>query len=225
MAITTEGKCLCCGGVFSKSTMNKHLQNCIPRKMEYKSADIGGTESYYCIFVQGQYSPEFWIYVDIPANTTLKVLDGFLRGIWLECCGHMSQFIINKQTYSSYADREFGERSMNTKLNGVLTVDQQFRHEYDFGSTTYLKLKVVAEFNGKKRKNKAKLMARNNPPVIKCSYCGNPATNICCECIYDGKGYLCDTCLEKHECGEEMYMPIVNSPRSGVCGYTGGIYD
>ena len=105
----------------------------------------------------------------------------------------MSQFIINKQTYSSYANREFGERSLITKLSNILTVSEQFKHEYDFGSTTYLKLKVVAEFNGKKRKNKAKLMARNNPPVIECSYCENPATNICCECIYDGKGYLCDS--------------------------------
>ncbi|NLV21155.1 MAG: plasmid pRiA4b ORF-3 family protein [Syntrophomonadaceae bacterium] len=225
MAKTTKGNCLCCGGVFGKTAMSTHLQTCITRKAEYETDEINKTESYYCIFVQGQYSPQYWIYVDIPANTTLKVLDGFLRDIWLECCGHMSQFIIGKRIYSSYADKEFGDRSMSTKLSSVLTVGDKFKHEYDLGSTTCLQLKVIAEFSGKKRKKKVRLLARNNPPVIECSYCGNPATNICCECIYDGQGFLCDTCLEKHECGEEMSMPIVNSPRSGVCGYTGGIYD
>ena len=53
----------------------------------------------------------------------------------------------------------------------------------------------------------------------------NPATNICCHCIYDGDGWLCDACLDKHECGEEMFLPVVNSPRVGVCAFEGGCYD
>ncbi len=31
----------------------------------------------------------------------------------------------------------------------------------------------------------------------------------------------CDKCIEAHECGEDYVMPIVNSPRTGVCGYVG----
>ncbi len=42
------------------------------------------------------------------------------------------------------------------------------------------------------------------------------------ECLYDGRrGYLCEACLADHECDEEMFMPLVNSPRTGVCGYVG----
>jgi hypothetical protein len=26
---------------------------------------------------------------------------------------------------------------------------------------------------------------------------------------------------EEHECGEEALLPVVNSPRMGMCGYTG----
>ena len=33
--------------------------------------------------------------------------------------------------------------------------------------------------------------------------------------------FVCDQCLESHECGEEMVLDVVNSPRMGVCGYVG----
>jgi hypothetical protein len=33
--------------------------------------------------------------------------------------------------------------------------------------------------------------------------------------------FYCDKCLTKHECGDEMSLPVVNSPRMGVCGYCG----
>jgi hypothetical protein len=29
------------------------------------------------------------------------------------------------------------------------------------------------------------------------------------------------TCAGGHECGEEMLLPVVNSPRVAMCGYTG----
>ena len=38
---------------------------------------------------------------------------------------------------------------------------------------------------------------------------------------YEDKGYLCDECAKGHECGEEMLLPIVNLPQTGVCGYAG----
>ena len=47
------------------------------------------------------------------------------------------------------------------------------------------------------------------------------ATGLYTQCIYEDKGCLCDACAKSHECGEEMLLPLVNSPRAGVCGYTG----
>jgi hypothetical protein len=32
--------------------------------------------------------------------------------------------------------------------------------------------------------------------------------------------FFCDSCAEKHE-HEEMLLPVVNSPRMGVCAYDG----
>jgi hypothetical protein len=46
------------------------------------------------------------------------------------------------------------------------------------------------------------------PPLISCEVCGKPATEVC---------------AGEHECGEEMLLPVVNSPRVGMCGYTGPV--
>ena len=67
-----------------------------------------------------------------------------------------------------------------------------------------------------------KLIARNEMPSIKCK-CGKDAKWVCSECFYNNpeKAFLCDVCAKKHECGEDMLLPVVNSPRIGLCGYEG----
>lgn len=79
----------------------------------------------------------------------------------------------------------------------------------------------LKEYDERSMKEKVKLLARNEPPPIKCEICGKTATYVCSQCRYEGKGWLCDECASKHECGEEMLLPVVNSPRVGMCGYTG----
>lgn len=48
-----------------------------------------------------------------------------------------------------------------------------------------------------------------------------PAVSICTECYWEGDGFLCEDCMEIHECGEDMQLPACNSPRMGVCAYEG----
>jgi Zn finger protein HypA/HybF involved in hydrogenase expression len=78
-----------------------------------------------------------------------------------------------------------------------------------------------SEFEGTLKKGKVEILARNETPQIKCDQCEKPATTICTECLYDGGGWLCDDCASTHGCDEDMFLPLVNSPRAGVCGYTG----
>jgi len=33
--------------------------------------------------------------------------------------------------------------------------------------------------------------------------------------------YFCNECAKEHEYGEDMSLPVVNSPRCGVCRYKG----
>jgi len=97
-------------------------------------------------------------------------------------------------------------------------------YEYDFGSTTHLKIKVVDERTGQVTGNGIQLMARNNPPEIPCDVCGKPAVELCVMCLYEGEGALCKAHSENHKCDDDYFLPVVNSPRVGVCGYTGDAY-
>jgi hypothetical protein len=147
-------------------------------------------------------------------------LDRFLRDIWLECCGHLSAFEILGERFSVSPLDEYEEKGMNQKIGDIIKSGTIFHHEYDFGTTTVLGLKAVFEFEAN-LKNAINVLARNDTPEIKCDECGKIATQVCPQCIYDEAGWLCDDCAEDHECGEDMLLPVVNSPRVGVCGYCG----
>jgi len=213
--------------------MTKHLNSCKRRKaaMEstLKKTKVLKTKIFH-IVVEGRYLSEYWMHLEAPANATLEDLDDFLRDIWLECCGHMSAFTIQSTRYmtgggldSIWVDIDFslGEKPMNIALSKVLFQGLKFHYEYDFGTTTELALKVVAEREGEIAGKPIQLLARNEPPLILCEECGKIATQVCTECIWDDKGWLCDKCARKHECDEDMFLPVVNSPRVGMCGYTG----
>ena len=129
--------------------------------------------------------------------------------------------------FNSIAAGGFGDdttdddRLMQEKLGSKLQPGMEFTHDYDFGTTTKLKLRVAGEYTAPAIKGQLKVLARNDEPQFRCVVCGKPATQICAECAYQGQGEFCDACAEKHDCGEEMLMPLVNSPRAGVCGYCG----
>jgi Plasmid pRiA4b ORF-3-like protein len=210
--------------------MTRHLEACQQRASA--EAQAGGRQKAqktrkFHLMVEGRDLPMYWMHLDVTASTTLATLDRFLRDTWLECCGHLSAFEIGGVRYAIDAglDDEWGmdEKSMRVRLDKGFSPGQSCSYEYDYGTTTELKLKVIAERDVEaKGKGKAiQVLARNTPPVILCEECGKPATNVCSQCIFEGKGWLCDDCAEEHECGEEMLLPVVNSPRVGMCAYTG----
>jgi hypothetical protein len=110
---------------------------------------------------------------------------------------------------------------MDVALGEVLSPRMKFYHEYDFGTTTELTLRVVSERKGEFKGKSIQVLARNDPLTIICGSCRKIATQVCSQCIWSGEGWLCDECAPKHECGEDMLLPVVNSPRVGMCGYTG----
>ncbi len=173
------------------------------------------------LVVEGRHDPEYWMHLEAPAPVTLKSLDRFLRDTWLECCGHLSAFTIKGKTYTSHPSEDFGNAGMNVALGDVLRPAMRFYHQYDFGTTTELVLRVISQQEGESGRKRIQLLARNEPPPIPCGTCGELAAQVCTECIYSGKGWLCAKCAAKHKCGEEMLLQVVNSPRVGMCGYTG----
>ncbi len=48
------------------------------------------------------------------------------------------------------------------------------------------------------------------------------SVELCPYCIDSGDALFCDAHAEAHEhAAEEVCLPVVNSPRMGVCAYTG----
>jgi len=200
------GPCSICGAELKKTSAAKHLAACLattPGVTEYVIVKAVGA---------GLGDADYWLFAAVPADSSLKDLDGFLRRTWLECCGHMSAFREKRM-----------EIPMSWKIGRVAALGAKLIHEYDFGSTTELQVtfegKVIAgKLSGP---SKIKLLARNNMPEIACDVCGKTATQICTDCIYDESGLLCDNCAESHACETEFLLPVVNSPRCGVCAYEG----
>jgi hypothetical protein len=224
------GRCELCGEQFSKGTISRHLQKCVIEHEPPNAAGKKAQRETYLLSVEGTYLPEYWMRLEMAADSKFGELDLFLRDIWLECCGHMSDFRFPKleklRGRGPGAWLDFDDipneidRTMNSKLRDLVEPDDLFNYEYDFGSTTELKLKVVSNRQSQLKRGAIHLLARNLAPEILCG-CGQAAKFVCTECVCDGAGWLCKACLKKHECGDEMALPVVNSPRVGVCGYSG----
>ncbi len=206
------------------------MESCQERKKAISSIHLayrghqGPTPRTFHIMVKGADLPMYWMHLGARTDSTLADLDEYLRDTWVECCEHLSQFTIGSVTFASMPNREFRDRSMKIGLGSALVRGTEFGYEYDFGTTTELSLRVLEVWEGViNSKKPIEILARNYMPEIRCGSCkGKDATQVCAQCIYEGEvAWLCDGCSGKHECGEEMLLPVVNSPRVGMCGYTG----
>ncbi len=217
------GRCVLCGSRIAKVSMTTHLKTCAPAH----DVSHGLTSVLFELRVEGRYEPIYWLDLELKADSRLRRLDDFLRRIWLECCGHLSAFSIEGYDYLVSIDRTFGtapnERSMNARVGDVLgSGTRRFHYVYDFGSSTELSLRVWDRREGAIGRSPVRLLARNEPPVWPCSKCRESATVVCAYCVHDGEPFYCDTHAPEHECQEDAsFLPVVNSPRMGVCGYTG----
>ncbi len=216
----TRGKCHYCGREMTRGGMARHLVGCPQRHLAIMTADhsdAGKEQALYHLQVQNAYGGEFWLHLEMNGQASLQQLDSYLRGIWLECCGHLSEFYIGKK---------YGlDVSMAKKAEKVFHPDMELTHLYDFGTTSETHIRVTGVRKGKPTtKHPIALMARNDMPVYTCMECGEPAGWLCIECLseHEESGELCDVHAENHphhNYGEPM--PLVNSPRAGMCGYDG----
>ena len=200
----------------------RHLARCGQRTPSPSKVSDRSARDFHLVAV-ARHTKDYWLHIAVPVNARLSTVDQFLRGIWLECCGHLSAFSIDGVRYATSPSPDAEEASMSATLGTILDAGARFFYEYDYGSTTELVLTAVGFRERTDRKPGVRLLARNNPPERLCSECGSRklATDICVECAWTEKGFLCKECAESHSCDPGMLLPVVNSPRAGVCGYTG----
>lgn len=191
-----------------KADMVAHLRKCLPASA---GGSRGAPTNVVLIRAQANGAPIFWLDIAAKPEAKLKDLDRLLRQVWLECCGHLSEF------YGG-AHRKV---SMSTTIHAVVSsIGSHLGYVYDFGSSTELLIGFSDSVKARTDKP-VQVVARNEPPVWPCDVCAKPATAVCSQCGYEGKGFCCSEHAASHDCGDEMLLPVVNSPRMGVCGYTG----
>jgi hypothetical protein len=213
------GTCSFCDETVVKRSVIKHLSKCPQRLEKILTADAGARpqEKIWHLRVQAVGAKEYWLELEMTGSASLQSLDKYLRAIWLECCGHLSQF-----TVGGWGGTELGTAR---KANAVFEPGIVLRHLYDFGTTSETDIQALSFRLGQPLSKKPiYLMARNNPPDFSCQECGAPALWLCLECLYEDEntGFLCDEHVKDHphdNYGEPM--PVVNSPRMGMCGYEG----
>lgn len=236
--IPSKGKCAFCQKEFSKSALTLHLNTHLNEKIE---SGKPGKSYHIKIETNPRWgSTPYFLHLWIGGNCTLDDIDYFLRLIWLECCGHMSAFrfpllkrggimnFIQGMAEGNMKLDEYGDIPMNKKSKNIFRKDLTLDYQYDFGSTTELKLIVLEEYNiGADRP--IVLLSRNERPEWKCQVCGKETgTKICTVCM--DENMFCPTCAKKHakkcpDFADYAVMSVVNSPRMGVCGYEGGKID
>lgn len=212
--LISEGRCLYCGELFSQSEIGRHLG----KHLALMEKDVTGKNPVNYCHVEVE-AGEMFLHLLVKGDATMKTIDGFLRDIWLECCGHLSGF----------GHKNF-KIKMKDRVEDVFQPKVKIYHDYDYGTTTRVFL------SGKKQyqldlKDKIILLSRNEPLKLLCASCKiEPAINICIVCCYQELAFFCKKCSKKHaktceDFADYAEMPVVNSPRMGECGYTGGVID
>ena len=206
-----QGQCMTCGGDVSKQarSLTSHLEKC----GGLMASEVPGLNDALLLRIEGRYLPSYWTVVKIRPNVTLRMLDSFLRDYWVECCEHLSAF--------SFKHSEIPKAR---NVSQVFAYWKSVDYVYDFGSSTELKLSLLARIADAEG-NDIEVMAHNKARHYACNHCESDAIGICHSCSDMGEGMLCGVCAATHSCvleqGEGILTPIVNSPRVGVCGYTG----
>ena len=190
-----------------KTKMLAHLEACA------SAHDETGSPQPLVVLRFGQAGePRYWLVIEAKADAPLRNVDKLLRQLWLECCGHMSAFRLGRRELPKTIATGIAFAHPGSKVD----------YEYDFGSTTALVGELLGKRQGSIGRAPVRLLARNEPIVWPCDECEAPATLVCPYCIDVGAGLFCDAHADAHEhADEEIYLPVVNSPRMGVCGYTG----
>ncbi|MBA2284394.1 MAG: hypothetical protein H0W02_02820 [Ktedonobacteraceae bacterium] len=140
---------------------------------------------------------------------------------------HSLAHVIEIGLMESLAQADEENQYMDVELEKAVQVGTKFSYTYDYGSSTYLTLKVMAEREGVPVKDEdgdlVRILAQNVPPPMVCRECGKPATHVIAGYYDVTENALCEECAKKSEFRDGMLLPVVNSPRVGVCAYTGGV--
>lgn len=224
-------ECQFCKMVGTKVKIKNHLlQNKCEIKAQEEKTKQPLKDRVTLLEVKSYHKPAHVLLIEAGSTKTLDDLDQMLRRVWLECCGHLSAFTLGGITYNKSAEdldmMYYDDKAqlMNDVLLSSLEKNTVLEHEYDFGSTTELKITILDRYESVLyAPTGMTIMARNVYHKEKCSFCEQEAEYICSFCYeeFSCKKHKKSCACVKKEGETYMLLPLSNSPRAGVCGYEG----
>ncbi len=202
MATTkVKGVCRICEKEYAASSLLRHIKTHLTKETAPKQNDTH--------FLIRANAGHHYMYILAPLKSHLYDLDHFLRNYWMECCGHLSSFMV---------DRE--EIDMDQMMRKIFYDGFKCEYVYDWGSSTYVDIEIKGAYALPNAPKELSILVRNNPPDALCGQCEKKqATILVMEDYYNGKNpFYCADC---HDEDTEYYHRVTNSPRMGVCGYDG----
>ena len=239
--------------------MSNHLRLCIVKSTPAQGIKPGSYTRYKAdkqhIMHLGirnkDYGPgngDYWLHLAVRTDTKLHTLDRTLRDLWLECCGHLSQFTVGNVFFVSGDPFAFlypsgpvnpssvddlTENDASRFADGILeasSFDYEERSmDFAIGTVVRPKQKFGYEYDfGSTTELELRSMAmyRHAPEEqITILAQNNPPGIKCVTCGAVPK-WIFPASLQPEvaycdECakGKKDLSPVVNSPRNGVCAY------
>ncbi len=197
--------CTFCNTKFGIKAFKNHLEDCISETQNTKSGYL--IEFSSSSYITKKYYSMFAIF---GLNCTFKHIDKFLKNKWCECCNHMSILNVCCLTNDKFNCDSIKFNILISKYENA----DHFNYEYDMGTTTKITFKIIKKLDGIETNNNVELVYQNEVHKLKCK-CKKEALF-----IYED-ALVCKECSLLIDEDEEIFTPIVNSPRIGLCGYVG----
>ena len=231
MKLQVKGVCRFCEQTYTKSGMGRHIRACGELQRRIKKQRRHASVKTVRLMVD---SGDHWLVLEARAGISLRVLDGYLRAIWMEpCCGHTSQFM---------ESGSLGRINSLRLLGDVMTEHGEVLYAYDMDQPTGCRVRSLGMHHERSlTEYPVLLMGRNHALEFQCSRCDASAEFCCPKCEHDRDagvagsepGMLCVSHCEapdhpeSHRSGEDYIPPkrlhpAINSPRAGHCNYGGG---
>jgi hypothetical protein len=220
--------CELCHEAVPQDASADHVDACLDRTLDegdtFPVSGRGGGEAYHVRFVGYGAAGRHALHLEVRGGAEFHDLDEVLRRLWMECCGHLSLFEVgDTRIYrSEQSASQLGGRTMTTRFGKLVDDATELAYEYDFGSTTRVEADVVSARTRAGTRETVRVLATNEAPEPACGACGETAAQtVCSYCLYGSNPLLCEACASEHDCEDHALSPLANSPRAGVCGYTG----
>lgn len=208
--------CKICNQKFTERGLKKHIIKCIPTTI-YNGIYMRLYGEKKIKVNDETIIKKYWVYIVVPLDYTLHKLDSVIRNIWVECCNHLSEFIVSKDNKINiyiYSNHEQEDKDINQQINLLDVIkNKELVYHYDFDNTTKINIEILDIITNKKNNENILLINRNNEVDINCSNCNNSSNKICSICN------KINCCYNSCMCDNKTLLPLLNSPRMGTCCY------